>query len=245
MVVTLFKPSITHSSAANNNVKNNGLISITATNPPTEDTDTMTYTYYNGPGNCYEYQITLKAFANVYNYNGNSPRTDGFGMCVVNQKYFYNGTQQPNYNFLYVFNTIGTEVLTSPSSTTNKDVITIADWGIRYTKKVGGLTISNPTLTIGKLVNLSVSWSPTTTVVTDSGPKTFSYSNKICGIKVPFVYALNAADDQCSLIMTKDLVSLSTQDKLSRAVFAYDMGFNVNNTSKLGSGQLTAACHYR
>lgn len=240
--VTLFKPVVQTTSDSSNPIIEKLLVTPLSLH---NDSDTQTYTYYNGPGNVYKYEIKLQAYSNVYDYDGNTiVQTDSFGMKVVSQRYWYNGTLMPNYNFIYVFNTTGTGVLTSSASTTNKDFITVVDWGDTHTSKTGGWTISTPTLTIGTLISSSISWSPTSTVVSETGPKVFNAADKLSGVKVPYIHALNAPNDQYSLTFTKNKVSPSTQQKTSGVVFSYSLNFSASTSGLLGTGQLTVANSY-
>jgi len=201
-------------------------------------TDLRSYTYYNGPANCYKYTITLSGTGYVYDYGTSSNQTDMFTMVMSDQKYYYNNVLQPNYNFLKVFNLMATSVLTSSNSSPNLDNITLFTEGSSTTVTSGGWSVI-PYLNVGTLVNLSLCWTPTTTVIRTDGPQVLVPAR--AGFKAPFVDVLATVNNSYSLTFVKNKVA-SSATRLSGTIFDFKIGFSTSDA--LGSGQLVLAATY-
>lgn len=205
-------------------------------------TDTKTFTYYNGPGNCYKYVITLRANSDIFNEpDFQNPGFDYFTFTVVSQQYYYNNRQYSG-NFLYVHHCLATVVLTSSNSTVNKDRLVNAHWGWRYTQSTGGWNFTpSVSASFGTFISGTISWTPRQDVVITSGDKNFG-GEDVQGFKLPYDPMLCAAGDYYTMNIVKQKVTTSTA-KLSGCTFSYQIGFS--SADNFYSGSLTTCANYQ
>ncbi len=205
-------------------------------------TDTKTLTYADGPGNCYEYSITVEAWGNIRDYGSSDTTFDTYNLKIAEQHYYYNGVEY-NYDFLKVFGCVATGVITESGSDPNDDTFCIADWGSVSTQETGGLK-AEVKLSVGfdlGPLGGSLSWTPKEVITTINPPKTLNYTDAVRGVKIPYEAVLAADNDNYSLVLTKDK-GTNTSGKLAGATFSFSVGFYTSET--LRTGTVVVAANY-
>lgn len=94
--------------------------------------DSKKFTYRDGVGNSYIYNITIKATSSISGKSSNG--LDTFKFAVVNQTFTYNG-QTTKTPYLRVYNLKCEASLIKSGTNQNKDYMVLAQWDYKGYKK--------------------------------------------------------------------------------------------------------------
>lgn len=183
--------------------------------------DSKKFTYRDGVGNSYIYNITIKATSSISG-KSSSKGLDTFKFAVVGQTFTYNGhtTTTP---YLRVYNLKCEASLIKSGTNPNKDYMVLAQWDYKGYKKTGGWS-GSISVTFGKLINGSINFNQYKETKVDATSTNFSDRTNVQGVSIPCKGILRDVGDYFDVNITKEFVS--SGNRISKAKYYYSLGFD-------------------